>query len=30
MLSENYGVYYEIDSWLVLSSFDSIVQAHIL
>jgi len=29
MLSENYGVYCEVDRWLVLSSSGNIVRAHI-
>jgi len=29
MLSENYGIYCEVGGWLVLSSSDNIVQAHI-
>jgi hypothetical protein len=28
MLSENWGIYYEVDGWLVLDSSDNMVQAH--
>jgi hypothetical protein len=29
MLSENCGIYCEVDGWLVLGSSDNMVQAHI-